>query len=195
MKKLLVLLLVLGLASSASAVLDLGIDGQAAGSTHTMAPSDSITLSVDMGVGLVGGEFSILLSNNQGAMDYSSMTVNSDYMNEVVIPAVGTYYVATSWDFAWGEVAGTSSTAGAIALGGGNISAFNGQLSTLVDGIVFHCEEATDVTITLVSRGLVTTSGSIDAGTTLDSILVHQVPEPATLALLGLGGLLLRKRK
>ena len=36
-----------------------------------------------------------------------------------------------------------------------------------------------------------------DFGTSelVDAVVIHQIPEPATIALLGLGGLLLRRRK
>jgi len=34
-----------------------------------------------------------------------------------------------------------------------------------------------------------------DAGAVMDSQIIHQIPEPITLALLGLGGLFLRRRK
>ena len=49
----------------------------------------------------------------------------------------------------------------------------------------FHCLALGDAVI-VVRDG----SGNIT-----DSILVHQVPEPMTIALLGLGGLLLRRRR
>jgi hypothetical protein len=56
----------------------------------------------------------------------------------------------------------------------------------LIDGILLHCEGRGDVTLTL-----------LDAGTwdAMDSVTIHQIPEPITLALLGLGGLFLRRRK
>jgi hypothetical protein len=49
---------------------------------------------------------------------------------------------------------------------------------------MFHCTGLGDVSITLWE----------DYGMP-DAILIHQVPEPATIMLLGLGGLLLRRRK
>jgi len=57
------------------------------------------------------------------------------------------------------------------------------------DEIIFHCESFQDAVIQLWSTP--------DSGVTFvleDTLVIHQ-PEPATIALLSLGGLLLRKRK
>ncbi|MHC4575644.1 MAG: PEP-CTERM sorting domain-containing protein [Planctomycetota bacterium] len=56
----------------------------------------------------------------------------------------------------------------------------------LIDDIVFHCEGPGDVTMTLIFN---------DFTTVFDTLTIHQIPEPATLALLGLGGLFLMRRR
>lgn len=59
-------------------------------------------------------------------------------------------------------------------------------LGLLVDKIDFHCMGApNDVSILLFNGD----------GETMDSQVIHQIPEPITFALLGLGGLFLRRRK
>jgi hypothetical protein len=64
----------------------------------------------------------------------------------------------------------------------------------LVDEIDFHCEAMGDVTLTLV--GIYDPgTGEAPTLTVMDTQIIHQIPEPMTLALLGLGGLFLRRRK
>jgi len=58
----------------------------------------------------------------------------------------------------------------------------------LVDQIIFTCKGRGDVTLFLIND---------DLTATLDSQLIHQIPEPATLLLLALGGLIsaLKRRR
>ena len=52
--------------------------------------------------------------------------------------------------------------------------------------VVFTCDGTGTVTITLYGNDLVSA---------IDTITINQIPEPITVALLGLGGLFLRRRK
>jgi hypothetical protein len=61
-------------------------------------------------------------------------------------------------------------------------------LNTLMaDKILFHCDGEGDVTVTLSALG---SYGNVDT----DTITIHQIPEPASMLLLGLGGLFLRRK-
>ena len=55
----------------------------------------------------------------------------------------------------------------------------------VIDGLIFKCLGDGDVVLTLTDA---------DLGV-LDAVTIHQIPEPLTLGLLGLGGLFLRRRR
>jgi len=82
-------------------------------------------------------------------------------------------------DGRWG-VCGSIDSWGAVTAPGG----------VYFDEILFHCESLNYNTVIQ----LVATPGDFVNFEVLDQVVIHQ-PEPATIALLSLGGLLLRKRK
>jgi hypothetical protein len=64
---------------------------------------------------------------------------------------------------------------------------------TVVNGITYRAEIAGDSTIIL---GSVVDDGKGNYLMAVwDTVVIHQVPEPMTICLLGLGGLFLRRRK
>ena len=63
---------------------------------------------------------------------------------------------------------------------------FSAPNGLLIDGIKLHCEGFGDVTLTLLDAASLSP---------LSRVVIHQIPEPITFALLGLGGLFLRRRK
>jgi hypothetical protein len=71
----------------------------------------------------------------------------------------------------------------------------------LVDHVLLHCDDAPGDVVVWMSPdvaggGSIYTTGMPYDGTWGAGVVVHQVPEPMTIALLGLGGLaLLRRRK
>jgi len=82
--------------------------------------------------------------------------------------------------------------------------AVNGNLA--IDHIGIHCTDLGDVTITVATANVAKPWGNVIIMTTEGlaekdmeaiggSMIVHQIPEPMTVLLLGLGGLFLRRRK
>ena len=192
MKKFVVLMLVLCLATSANATLQLSVNGLPAPDQITLAPSDWIELDVTALPGFIGGQFTIQLSNSQGILDWSGIQFDLQYADPV-IPDVYTGW--NDYDYAWRLTPSALPEPHRVTVDGGNMFDPIIVEETLVWNLMFHCEEATDVEILLISDLLVTEGGDIAAGTLLDSLYIVQIPEPMTIALLGLGGLFLRRRK
>ena len=184
MKKFLVLTLVLGIASLATAAMSftdnsdlnpgngisLGVDIAAAGSTEYglyMVWADSTVATVSAGT--------VLLGNAS-----SDKTVYDDGYG-------GTVYATTYYLYPAMTNAGLA-TDGSISANFGGIGdtggiALNGQAMT------FSVDALKAGTITLYESF----DGAEGNWSALDTITI--VPEPATMALLGLGGLLLRRKK
>jgi hypothetical protein len=180
MKKLLVVILVLGMASIANAGLVLSINGVEAPPEMTILTSEVITLDIMVpdGQNITGGSMEIILSNQQAQLDNA-----------------GRWFPANDL-FGFFPFYVLSESTGHIEITGGGLTPVAGPI-TILDGILLHCVESTDVIIDLHATGIVTVDGvSYQESTIFDTIILHQVPEPMTVALLGLGGLfLLRRRK
>jgi hypothetical protein len=195
MKKLFVLMLVLGLASVASASLvglDISVNGnhEPADSMYTLLPSQTLTLDIHVNADITpggAGEGNWLLICETAAgtisgghkVPYGDVTL----MGPDSASGAGVAGMPDGYDGVYGAIllVGTTTVVPASTI--------------LFDGIIFHCEgpltNPLDVTIEL-SR--LTDEGEY-TGQIYDTVTIHQVPEPATIALLGLGGLLLRRRK
>jgi hypothetical protein len=197
MKKLLVLALVLSMASTASAALNLSIGGVKTASEATVTVSDHLNLDVwtTANIAYLGGWNFLLVATPGGSIDYTSgHKVNPDSGVTLETGGNAHWYLKASS----GLLPATEEGLGGNAFGmdeqtdeeGGALPSILAG-AVLMDEYMFHCDSAPgDVTIKLYVL-----DASWTTITLRDSAVIHQVPEPITLTLLGLGGLFLRRRR
>ena len=184
MKKFLVLMLVLGMASLAGATLQISVDGvqNPVDSEITLMPSGTAILDVWTATDIGMFElctYALIVADGPGTID----AANADALYGNILAAE----VPTDFFLIGPGLAATY-------LGGYAGNPVAG--ATILDGILFHCEGLGDVTIELWSlKETAVQSGIYEADALMDTVMIHQIPEPMTLALLGLGGLFLRRRK
>ena len=170
MKKLLVLTLVLGMATMASATLTIVADAV------ELMPSDTNTLSVVAEGGELG---SPVWLNIEGLGIMDATEADNLVQDDLGIPDFGIFVIDL------GSAVGYDQTILLdFLIPGTTINIL--EQGTAADFISFHCEGEGDVLITLLNG---------DTMEVLDTLTISQIPEPMTLALLGLGGLFLRRRK
>jgi len=174
MKKLLVLMLVIGMASLANAAVYFYINGEDAGDSITINPSDVITIQI-----------------------YSDNTDNwaMYVINEDLAGIIGALSNPT-----------TNSNAGGLGgnavydeVGWGYGYQFNTAQSTSPTNVVAGVQHTVDFSSAVNGTtviGMFDFNGPYTIGESeLDTLTITVIPEPATIALLCLGGLLLRKKR
>ena len=166
MKKLLILMLVLGLVSAANAVLSLSVDGVSAPPEITLNPSDTIVIDIQSDNNV--GYNTYLYIWRDGPRTISNPRVTQGNNSSYYGPYFPGYY-GGNYDYYAVSISDT----------GGNLVPGTGF------EIDFHCDGPGDVLLQLID---------FNTFAVLDSLVIHQ-PEPMTIALLGLGGLFLRRRK
>ena len=193
MKKLVVMLmLVLGMVSAAGAAtglqISIGTDQNPADSQYTLnAPSGNLSLGIWASTDIVpsgNGEGDwVLICDTAGATILGGNKIQiGDVSMQILWPA--------STAGASGMPAGQDGDVGSVLLAGTTTLIPSG--TQLFENIGFHCEAEGDVVITLAKIN----EDWEWTGDIYDTVTIHQaVPEPMTVTLLGLGGLLLRRRK
>ncbi len=173
MKKLLALLLVLGLASTANALVvqlsyNDAIDGPENVTEVTVYPSDYFEFDVHSDGDNIAYDEWVTVSGPASGFTQANGVIHAAAGQDAFILDVGRP------GYLWVEAADLSDPFDSIDPG----KHFSWEL---------HCEGPGDVIIELRTFD--------DFEILQDTIIVHQIPEPASMLLLGLGGLLLRRRK
>jgi len=166
MMKKVVLLLVLSLAVAANAALVITVNGQVwENSILTITPSTWVVLGIMDDGGTVPGSLSLGMVEGPGSFDASGMVTSQGVTAAMTDNALLAENLGLQNPFISIEIGST-------------------QVGMVANGIDFHCDGPGDVRFAIVD----------DNGNVLDDQVIHQIPEPLTIALLGLGGLFLRRR-
>ena len=175
MRKLLILTVVLGMASMANAGLSLVVGGVESGGTITIAPTDSIWIGIYDDTG--GAQFSAYLAiAEDGGADEAggSWTSGNNVYSPPAIPGASNFY--TGYLSPYGDSWKLTNSLPITAMPGIGLQA----------DYEFHCDQLGNTAVIELTDL---------AGAMLDTLTINQIPEPITIALLGLGGLFLRRRK
>ena len=180
MKKLLIFMLVLGMASLANAALQISVGGDPnpVDSTIWLGVSDTIIIDVwtdaEINTNVGGGYFVLGVDPAYGTLSGGVSLWPAEEGIVYYSGAGGTYL--------------PSPEQGDLLAIGTFLPVGSGITGTIFDSIIFHCEAEGDAVIHLYSDAFGTP-------TLVDTVIIHQIPEPMTVLLLGLGGLFLRRRR
>ena len=184
MKKLLILMLVLGLASVASATLQISINGvlEPIDSEINICPSDMLILDVwtdsVISPGVGEGYWALVCNPAEGTITNGGLTTNVVPKYQPLSGVIGAYQ--------GGIVGSETGVFGGIVMTGELPQIDAGDV--IYDDMDFHCLLEGDTVISLYFD-------IYGDAQLVDQVTIHQIPEPASMLLLGLGGLLLRRRK
>ncbi len=192
MKKFLLLMLVLGLATTAQAGLVFTVNGEPQPEEVWLVPSEIIELDLEVDPVQKIFAFTIdyVLSNAQAEFITDGAT-NPQYpdLTDIEFPMEFELLSEVSTDEPQLVQITGSQLFGDPIPGPG----------VIMKELYIHCLDATDVILQIISRGvelydLDDNKIFIPDGTVMHTLTIHQ-PEPMTVALLGLGGLFVLRRK
>jgi hypothetical protein len=174
MKNLLVLMLVLVMAAGANATLQLSLNGSPAPDEYTMNVCGTVKIDVTSSVN--GAYLAYLELADKGKEASGLAPTFGEWVPPMtILPEAGEMAKVTP------DFMGYLSTWELSAAG---------VTTPVTPGkhfeIDFHCTAMGDAVILLYD---------INWDVPVDTLTIHQIPEPASMLLLGLGGLLLRRRK
>jgi hypothetical protein len=171
-------MLILGLAANAQAGFVFTVNGEPQPDEVWLQPSEEIELDLEITAdsGLQGYGLDYVLSNPQAEL----LTDRIEFPQQ--------------FDLASGVKINEPQL---VRISGGQLfSPAVGGPAVIMQNLYLHCLEPTDVLLEIVVGATTTIGGeTLPIGTVLHTLTIHQIPEPMTLTLLGLGGLFLVRRK
>jgi hypothetical protein len=190
MKKLLIFMMVLGMASVANAVLLISVDGvvDPPDTEIELFPTETVVIDI-MGDNRNQPEAFALIVQGPGSIAGHSMLYPgtlADYQ-ELEEFAAGAGMTPAEFLAALAGMGYPGASDMSYMNFADAVAPLDKLQGKLVDEIIFHCEAYGEVTLTLVDAATFTVVE--------DTQGIHQIPEPMTVLLLGLGGLFLRRRK
>jgi hypothetical protein len=198
MKKFLVLMLVLGLSSLASAdvvqsPLIFTVNGLPQPDEIWLTPSEIIELDLELpdGHNIRGFTIDYILSNAQAELITDGASGQypdiEEPMTDIEFPSDDLFDLKGSTPIVEPQL---------VRITSGQL--FNPPVEgplVLMRELYVHCLDTTDVILEIVSMGTEIDGITYEQGALLHTLTIHQIPEPVTIALLGLGGLFALRRK
>jgi hypothetical protein len=189
MKKIVVLVLVLGIASAANATLSLSVNGNLdpVSSEIYLLPSEVAVINIHGDGQSAPGTSPYLAISGPGSISGYTMVYGGTLSGYMELEQLAIEFGITEAEMlSYFDGLGITAVDCSWAILNDGAIPQKQLTGVLVDNIMLHCEDRGDVTISLVSEAF---------DEVFDSVVIHQIPEPITFALLGLGGLFLRRRK
>jgi hypothetical protein len=197
-------MLVLSMVTVANAGLVISVGGQVdPQGTITLAPSETVSIGVVGEAPQVGNLQLYLIATPIGGAALSSGGIVWSHQDTAL--SSFTYYTGTDEAHIMllnGEGMNLGVDSALLAAPISSEISQPGYDGAVLDNIIFHCNASGNVTLTLL-QVIATDTGNMDdefneiytySPGIFDTQVIHQIPEPFTMGLLGLGGLFLRRR-